>query len=309
MTVFNGERFISQAIESVIAQTIRNWRLIIVDDLSTDSTPDILYKYQRRDSRVLVLKGQHQGIAAAANVGLQVVEAPLLARIDSDDIADPTRLDIQRTFLRERQDLVAVGSYVRLIDSDNRRLGLRKAPLEWASVEQTLKVRNCMCHPSSMIRTAAIQSIQGYRSKFRNSLDYDLWLRLSEVGRIANQPRELLLYRRHDSQISSDGNAHRQTLYSVAAATDYFFRRHGRHDLETVVNEANADSLAISIANLYSLDLSDIETRAVNRHAIRFLRYVRPLSAIARTNLWKSMKDRLNLMERMKMVVYGGAKA
>ncbi len=194
-----------------------------MDDMSTDKTPQIIQHYSEIDSRIISLKGKHQGVAAAANIGLDAITAPLVARLDADDVCLPNRLQIQYDYLKANPDLTAVGSDVYLIDENNRRLRRRKAAQGWQNIQNILKTRNCMCHPSSMIRTAVLKNIGGYREKFKNSLDYDLWLRLSEVGRIDNISQDLLLYRRHSEQISSNNNAHRQTIYSVGAVTDFFY--------------------------------------------------------------------------------------
>jgi len=304
LTVYNGEQFIAQCIESIQEQTVADWQLIVVDDRSTDATPDILAGFAKRDSRILLLKGTHTGIAAAANLGLAEVSAPFLARIDADDVALPNRLQVQRDYLLANPEALAVGSYVRLIDAQNKKLGLRKAPTDSAEIAVTLKTRNCMCHPSSMIRTDAMRMIGGYRSKFKNSLDYDLWLRLSEIGQISNQALELLLYRRHPNQVSASANSYRQTLYSVGAAIDYFFRRHGIADRESVIDEANNDNLSGCLLDIYRLALGPDDLRAVNRHSIRLLRHARALSKAAREDLVKVMLPNLSLTERLKHHLY-----
>lgn len=304
MTVFNGERFLDQTVQSVLAQTLKDWRLIVVDDCSTDSTPEILAGYAKQDSRILILKGRHEGIASAANIGLSEVRAPFLARIDADDIAMPERLATQSRYLSSHPEVVAVGSYVRLIDAENRRLRLRRAPIDPDQITNILKTRNCMCHPSSMIRTSALRSIGGYRSKFHNSLDYDLWLRLSEVGKISNQALELLLYRRHPSQVSASGNTHRQTLYSVGAAIDFFFRRYGQPNRESSIDELENDSLAECLKEIYRFDLCLADQRALNRHSIRLLRYARGLSKAARRDLTQAMLPNLSFIERVKHSLY-----
>ena len=304
MTVYNGERFIAQTIESIRAQTLQDWRFIIVDDRSTDSTPEILATAANQDTRIVVLRGERKGIASAANVGFAKVTAPLLARIDADDIAAPERLAIQRQYLDSNPDVVAVGSYVCLIDSEGRRLGLRKAPIEPIEISNTLKTRNCMCHPSSMIRTNTLRKVGGYRSKFHNSLDYDLWLRLSEVGTISNQPLELLFYRRHPSQVSASGNTHRQTLYSVGAAIDSFFRRYGQPGRESVIDEFDNDNLSSCLQEIYSFSLIAPDVKALNRHCMRLLRYAQCLSESSRAALVRAMLPKLSFTERLKHQVY-----
>jgi len=304
VTVYNGERFLAQTIESVINQSFSNWRLIIVDDLSTDRTPQIIKHYAGIETRIISLKGEHKGVAAAANIGLKAVTAPLVARLDADDVCVPERLQVQLNYMQQHPDVLAVGSYVYLIDENNKRLRRRTAPTEWASIEETLKTRNCMCHPSSIIRTSALRKIGGYRSKFRNSLDYDLWLRVSEIGKIENIPQDLLLYRRHSSQISSSNNAHRQTLYSVGAVTDYFLRKYRLADTETLFDEESPDDIANKLVSLHESEVSAGDRHCLNRHAIRFLRRVNKLSQNSEKDLRDAIRPHLTLHQRIKLWVY-----
>ncbi len=304
VTVYNGEPYIAQTLDSVIAQTFADWRLIVVDDLSTDRTAKIISDYARRDPRILLVKGEHKGIAAAANIGLAHVTAPLVARLDGDDIALPERLQVQYDYLQQHSDVLAVGSDVMLIDEQNKPLRRRKAPTGWENIREILKTRNCMCHPSATIRTEALHRIGGYRDKFRNSLDYDLWLRISEIGKIENISQDLLLYRRHASQVSASGNAHRQTIYSVGAATDYFLRKYGLGELQTVVDETNNDDLVEKLLLVYHANPKAEDIPALNRHAIRLMRYARALSPQARRLLRGELAVRLTGKQKIKFALY-----
>lgn len=305
VTAYNSAHYLPQTLDSLLGQTYPDWRLIVVDDLSNDRTGEIIEDYAARDARITRLMGQHQGIAAAANVGLAAVNAPLLARMDADDIASPTRLQVQYEFMQAHPDVLATGSDVMLIDERGRPLRRRTAPTGWQHIETTLKTRNCMCHPSAMIRTEALRQIGGYRDKFRNSLDYDLWLRLSEIGKIENISQDLLFYRRHASQISASGNAHRQTLYSVAAVTDYFIRKYQPESGETRFDETHTDDVAHKLAALYLAPLSHDDRLCLNRHSIRLLRHVRSLGMPARKLLWNTAKPHLSLHQKLKAGLYG----
>lgn len=304
ITVYNGESYISQTLDSVIAQTFTDWRLIVVDDLSTDRTAAIVSDYARRDQRILLVKGEHKGIAAAANIGLAYVTAPLIARLDGDDIALPERLQVQFDYLQQHPDVLAVGSDVMLINEHNKPLRRRKAPTGWENIREILKTRNCMCHPSATIRSEALRRIGGYREKFRNSLDYDLWLRISEIGKIENISQDLLLYRRHASQVSASGNAHRQTIYSVGAVTDHFLRNYGFGELQTVVDEANNDDLVEKLLLVYHANPKAEDMLALNRHAIRLMRYARALSPLARRQLREELASRLTAKQKIKFAFY-----
>ncbi len=304
LTVYNGERFIAQTLDSVLAQTFTDWRLIVVDDLSADRTAEIVASYVERDPRILLVKGEHKGIAAAANIGLMHVTAPLVARLDGDDIALPERLQVQFDYLQQHPDVLAVGSDVMLIDEHNKPLRRRKAPTGWENIREILKTRNCMCHPSATIRTEALRRIGGYRDKFKNSLDYDLWLRISEIGKIENISQDLLLYRRHASQVSASGNAHRQTIYSVGAATDYFLRKYGYDNFQTCIDESDSDDLAEKLIVIYRSRPNANDVSALNRHSIRLLRYARALSPKARTGLRNVAWPFYSVWERVKCLTY-----
>lgn len=304
VTVYNGDRYIAQTLDSVIAQTLQNWRLIVVDDQSTDRTAEILHEYAVREPRLLIVKGKHKGIAAAANIGLHHVTAPFVARLDADDIAMPQRLQVQVDYLQRHPDVLAVGSDVMLIDERNQPLRRRKAPVGWESIREILKTRNCMCHPSAMIRTSVLRDIGGYREKFKNSLDYDLWLRVAEVGKIENISQDLLLYRRHAFQISASGNSHRQTIYSVGAVTDFFLRKYKIDTIQTAIDESNNDDLVDKLLAVYAVNLTLDDLYAVNRHAIRLLRYARALSDRARHLLRTELLKRLTGWQRWKFLLY-----
>lgn len=303
LTVYNGERFISRTIESVLGQSLENWRLIVVNDQSTDDTARIVADHAARDKRIVVVVGPHQGIAAAANTGLAHVLAPFVARLDADDIAEPNRLATQLAFLLANPMVAAVGSDVQLIDQNDKPLRRRRMPGRALTIRETLKTRNCVIHPSSMIRTQVLDKIGGYREKFRNSEDYDLWLRIAAVGDIVNLPTCLTRYRRHATQITSQENSRRLTIYSVAAAVDYFLRYYGATE-QCEIDEAQPAKLADALASLYTYGPSSGDLRAINRHAMRLLRHVTDLAPSARQRLIEVVKEHLNLVERLKFRIY-----
>lgn len=304
MPVYNCERFIRESIQSIKNQTFTDWRLIIVDDLSTDKTVEIVESFMEHDSRILLLKGTHSGIATAINLGLAEVSAEYVARLDADDIALPKRLQLQYEFMAHHPEVIVVGSGATLIDEKNRRLRQRLVPVGWERIRDVLKTRNCLCHPTVLIRTAALRQVGGYRDKFRTSQDYDLWLRLSEIGKIENLPQSLLLYRRHSLQTSNSSNSHRQTLYSVGAATDYFLRKYISPESEAHIDEINSDDLAIKLVAIYARDPVLEDRTSLNRHALRLLRYSRTLSPEARRMLQQTIRPFLRGGERLKSWFY-----
>lgn len=304
ITVRDGESYIGQAIESIISQTLDNWRLIIIDDQSTDGTPRLLSRYLQIDNRIEVHAGEGTGIASAAQVGLRNATAKYVARFDADDISFPSRLEKQVRHLELHKDLVALGSAVTQIDSIGKILSTKKMPCDPASIQALLPHRNCIYHPTSIIRRSALENIGGYRTQFRLAEDYDLWLRLIKEGRIANLPEPLVYYRKHSTQVTDRSRTAYLTLYSVAAATDYFLRKYDIQLQSCNINELSNDDVAEKLTLIYNSGPEKNDTKALNRHGIRLLRHANALGTSARLKLQGAMRPYMSLTERMKFAIY-----
>jgi len=199
MAVFNGHRYLPTAVQSVLGQTLRDIEFIIVDDGSTDDSPRILRRFCQKDARVRVLTRPNQGLTKSLNEGLRLVRGKYLARMDSDDICLPQRFEKQARFLDENPDHVAVGSRCMLIDPDGYPICEKRdlAPAHEQIDELLMKAKWPIVHPSVMMRTDAVKQIGGYDERYRTNQDHDLFLRLAEVGKLANLQEVLLLYRQH----------------------------------------------------------------------------------------------------------------
>ncbi len=211
MAVHNGERWLTDAIQSVQAQSEGNFELLVVDDGSTDLTRPIVESLRSDDARIKLVPQPHRGLAAALNHGLTAASAPLIARLDADDLAHPSRLSRQADELEARQDIAVLGTWAKVIDADGRQIGARQPPADHASLRRALRTGNPLIHSSIMARTDLIRDVGGYRADFVGAEDYDLWLRVSEHASLANLPEELTSYRSHRNGISQS-NALRQAL-------------------------------------------------------------------------------------------------
>lgn len=183
MTVFNDERFVGAAIESILGQTFTDFELIIVDDGSRDGTPAILARYQSLDDRVSVIRQENAGTTRAANHGLAHARGEYVARLDSDDRSFPDRLQIEVDFLDAHPDVALVGGGSEIIDEEGNTVGLRNVHTN--DPARVLRHRCVYQQSDVMFRRSVVQSLGGYRDKFRNAQDYDLWLRISEVAPVA----------------------------------------------------------------------------------------------------------------------------
>lgn len=304
MAVRNGQQFLGAAVDSILSQTYRNFRFIIVDDASTDQTPHLLQEYAAKDPRIVLLTGAGEGLATALNLGLALAEGEYVARMDADDISMPERLEIQVEFMRRCPDIVALGTQAVLIDQNGRVLRHRRLPTGSEKIRKRLEERNCLCHPTVMMRADLLKSVGGYRDKFRTSQDYDLWLRLMRFGEIENLEKPLLFYRKHGAQISTRNNACKQTIYSVGAATDHFLRRYLGKSPETVFDLNDPADIVDKLCDLYGQALDEPDRRALNRHGLRLLRYAENLPAGSRDRLYRAMQSGLTLRERLKGLLY-----
>jgi glycosyltransferase involved in cell wall biosynthesis len=196
MPLYNPGRVLGQAIDSVLAQSVTDFELLVIDDGSTDGSRDLIRAYARRDQRVrAILHDRNLGLAATLNEGLELSSGRLVARMDQDDEALPERLHRQRRFMQLHPDVLVAGSAVYHMGARPEFDRLVVPPTSAAELRTVLERYNCMYHPSVMLRRDAIVRMGGYRAEFRNAEDYDLWLRVSDVDGIANIPEPLLRYR------------------------------------------------------------------------------------------------------------------
>ena len=229
LSVYNGARHLPAAIASIGAQTFGNFECLIVDDGSTDDSRAIADVAAARDPRFRVLHQANQGLVAALNRIAALARAPLIARMDADDIALPARFAAQIAFLDAHPGVGVLGSGCSTIDESGALTNKDEEIVPTAAIPARLHEGPPLCHPSVIMRRDLLIAVGGYRSAYRHCEDYDLWLRLAERTTLANLPERLLLYRRHASQVSS-----RHTLvqkYGAAVAWEaHLERMAGRTD-------------------------------------------------------------------------------
>ena len=204
MSVFNASEYLSIAIESILAQSFDDFEFIIVDDGSSDTSLSILHEYESYDSRVHVISQKNTGLTKALNEGISQSRGEYIARMDADDIAISSRLALQVDYLKMHPECVAVGCNILLTDPDGDILAEESMP---HTHEQIIAKLRCgigsLPHPTAFIRRDTLCSVGGYRESYIYAQDLDLWLRLAEVGQLANLPQALLQYRLHPKSITS----------------------------------------------------------------------------------------------------------
>ena len=204
MSTWNAGPWIRPAIESVLAQTEPDWRMVVVDDCSSDGTPDVVESYE--DDRISVVRAEvNAGQTAALNRGLELIETPWVARLDQDDLAAPQRLERQLAFVGEHPGTVGVGAWASLIDEDDNLLEVFRPPTEPAAVKRDFYARpeaNPIAHSSMLFDAALARELGGYPSQLAIAQDYGLWVQLAARGEVANVPDVLTSIRQHGGQAS-----------------------------------------------------------------------------------------------------------
>lgn len=232
MSVYNGEPYLAEAVESVLAQTFTDFEFLILDDGSTDESRDTVSRLGARDSRIRPIFRENRGLIASLNQLLAEARAPLIARMDADDVCMPQRFERQVAFLAAHPDHGVVGSWSQDIDEHGRLLrcdGVDHPVSHEAMLASIETGGSLLCHPAVMFRAEVVRAAGGYRAAFRHCEDLDLWLRLATRTRIANIPERLLRYRRSDSQVSQRFSLE-QTVGSVVSRIAYHERIAGRPD-------------------------------------------------------------------------------
>ncbi len=206
MSVYNGEKYLNESIESILNQTFANIEFLIIDDASTDSSREIILSYD--DPRItLVDNKENIGLTSSLNKGLEIAEGEYIARMDADDISMPQRLEKQVSFMNENPNVGVCGTMVQFIDYDGKVVNWRynnRVMLKDEDMKAQLLFRPCFLHPTVIYRSVLLKSNSMIYDDLhrRYSQDYYLWYKLSSLCEFANIPRALLYYRIHEDQLS-----------------------------------------------------------------------------------------------------------
>ncbi len=220
MPVYNSARYIKPAVQSVLEQTFGDFELIVVDDGSTDATGSILTRLAGKDRRIKLIRRPNTGIVGALNDALAEARGELLGRMDGDDICLPDRLQKQVDWMCRHPQIVALGGQVEIIAPDGGLLMRSDLPLQHESIDRQLLagIGGSIIHPAAMLRAEPVRRLGGYRREFQYVEDLDLFLRLAEIGQLANLPDTLLKYRQHLGSINRNRFEQQKHLMRLTVA-------------------------------------------------------------------------------------------
>jgi hypothetical protein len=206
MPIYNAERYVREAVASILRQTFTDFELLIFDDGSSDRSAAVAEEACGGDPRVRLFRESHAGYATWLREGVRHARGEFIARMDADDVCRSQRFALQLDFLRRHPACSAVGGAVLLIDPEGRPIRELRAPLAHEEIDALLlRGRgDAVVHPAVMLRRAALVAAGGYRPETEPAEDLDLYLRLAERGRLANLPDTLLDYRQHVTKVSNE---------------------------------------------------------------------------------------------------------
>jgi glycosyltransferase involved in cell wall biosynthesis len=239
MPVWNGEKFLAEAVNSVLAQTFADFELLVIDDGSTDRTPDILRAC--RDSRLRVLRLDHAGIVVALNHGLAEARAEWIARLDADDLCEPQRLERQWQAVSSHLGVVLCHTSVTLFGDGSAAAGSARLPRSRSFTALRLCSHCPIVHSTVLFKKTVALAAGGYLPEERHAEDFSLWGRIIEQGEFLGLPEKLVRFRLHGQSVS------RQNLDAQQALARQIGIRHCRKFMrldEPSAARANATLLA-----------------------------------------------------------------
>ncbi len=218
-SVYNGEAYVEECINSILNQTFQDFEYIILNNGSTDRTPDILRRFT--DPRLRVIHQDNLGISRSLNKGIELSNYDLIARLDADDYSLPQRLEKQLTFMEQHPEIVVCGSrFKELLGNESFTQKVRFIEKD-EDIRKIISCFNPFSHSTIMIRKQAFIESGGYDQKFEYSQDYELWVRMLNFGKAWILKEELSVARLTE-QSSSYGNRRRQKLEGLQARWSAF---------------------------------------------------------------------------------------
>lgn len=256
LAVCNGETYLPESIRSIQAQTFHDWELIVVDDGSTDRTPQILDQFQREDARIRIYHQPKRGLISSLNHGILMARGEYIARMDADDVSMPERFAIQLEHLDQHLNIGVCGSWIETFGSEAAEVV--QYPSDDGAIRCQLLFSSSLAHPATMFRRSLILHHHlFYDEQAIHAEDYDLWVRASQHTHFINVPAVLLRYRIHPQQIG--------------------------HRYEATMDES---SQAIRLSQLVRLGISPTPDEAQLHHHISRWKFESSTAFLSATRAW-----------------------
>jgi len=214
MSVYNGERYLRDAVDSILGQTFADFEFIIVNDGSNDRTEEILTSY--REERVKLIVQQNQGLAKALNNAIRIAEGEFIARMDADDVSRSNRIERQVEFMQAHPECVCLGTNVTIMDEQGENLYTTDLPLNDSSIRVALMHQNPFVHGSVMYRKQTFSKVGGYHEEIKHYIEDDLlWLDFASQGEFGVLAEPLYCYRINPGSINMLTRAEKRRLRRI----------------------------------------------------------------------------------------------
>lgn len=195
MSVFNTDKYVHRAIESILNQTLKDFEFIIVNDASIDKTSAVVGSYAKKDKRIKVINNDRNlKIAHSLNIGVSLARADLIARMDADDISHPERLEVQYLFLKSHPEVAIVGTNISITDKNEKEVWKREYPTHSKDLKKIMFRYSPFAHPTVMYRKKVYEEFGGYNPNMIPCEDIDFWFRIGAQYDFGNIPKTLLKY-------------------------------------------------------------------------------------------------------------------
>jgi len=203
LPVYNASRYLREAVDSILKQTFKDFELLIINDGSYDDSAEILAFYS--DSRIRIINHvQNLGLIKTLNEGFEIARGEYIVRMDADDVSLPTRIEKQVNFMNTSTHVALAGTWFKDIDG---KIGIAKTPTKHEALKSQFFFSCALAHPTIIIRkNIFLENNLFYNSSFPHAEDYELWVRVSRLFKVANIPEVLLNYRFHEGQVSNEHN-------------------------------------------------------------------------------------------------------
>lgn len=236
MPVKDGQEFISEAIESILDQSMKDWELLIMDNGSQDGSHDIALEYRRRDERIKVVKNSNTGFTQSLNLLLEMSKGQYVARLDSDDLSLPERLKSQSIFLDKNRHVLMVGARCKIINADDNSTYEHGPHSDRNSLRWSLLFANDFWHSAVMWRNSCKMR---YDTRFTYSQDYELWSRMAKKYEIIGQEETLGIVRKRQKSISNQKNKIQKEFATMVSKKnqEYYLGKQIEYETSAQLNE------------------------------------------------------------------------
>lgn len=220
---FNRGNYISEAIDSVLAQTFGSWEIIIIDDNSQDQTEQIVSSYIEKDARVKYVKNmERQGVGRARNIGISHAEGKYIAILDSDDYwCDKQKLQMQVDFMERHPEYALISVDAMVVDGSGKEIGSICNHCTDKKLRNNILIKNKIVHSGILFRKDMYEAVGRYDEKLAVGEDYDLWLKLGKIGKFENIDHKMVAYRKHNSGQESTARIHRSLKHNIEVIGRY----------------------------------------------------------------------------------------